>query len=100
MAQAPAASVSAPRPRRRLSLRPLHPAGRIVAHPGARPAGDGAHLLRGGDPREPRSRPPQPSEPGVRPQGEPPRAGAVRTRVITDGVVPSLHVDYKKTRIK
>ena len=23
-----------------------------------------------------------------------------RTRVITDGVVPSLHVDYKKTRIK
>jgi DNA-binding PadR family transcriptional regulator len=26
--------------------------------------------------------------------------GRFRTRVITDGVVPSLHVDYKKTRIK
>ena len=23
-----------------------------------------------------------------------------RTRVITDGVIPSLHVDYKKSRIK
>ena len=26
--------------------------------------------------------------------------GQFRTRVITDGVAPSLHVDYKKTRIK
>jgi hypothetical protein len=26
--------------------------------------------------------------------------GRFRTRVITDGVVPSLHVDYKKTKIK
>jgi hypothetical protein len=26
--------------------------------------------------------------------------GKFRTRVITDGVVPSLHVDYKNTRIK
>src|SRR5206468_4515338 len=26
--------------------------------------------------------------------------GRFRTRVITDGVVPSLHVDYKSTRIK
>ena len=26
--------------------------------------------------------------------------GRFRTRVITDGVVPSLHVDYKNTRIK
>ena len=26
--------------------------------------------------------------------------GLFRTRVITDGVVPSLHVDYKGTRIK
>jgi hypothetical protein len=26
--------------------------------------------------------------------------GRFRTRIITDGVVPSLHVDYKKTRIK
>jgi hypothetical protein len=26
--------------------------------------------------------------------------GRFRTRIITDGVVPSLHVDYKTTRIK
>ena len=26
--------------------------------------------------------------------------GRFRTRVITDGVVPSLHIDYKKSRIK
>ena len=26
--------------------------------------------------------------------------GRFRTRVITDGVLPSLHVDYKNTRIK
>jgi hypothetical protein len=38
--------------RRRLSLPALHPAGRVLAHPGARPAGDGARFLRGGDPRE------------------------------------------------
>ena len=55
----------------------FHPAGRVLAHPGARPAGDGAHLLRGGDPREPRYRPPQPSKLGVRPQGEPPHTGAI-----------------------
>ncbi len=28
------------------------------------------------------------------------RPGPFRTRVITDGVVPSLHIDYKGTRIK
>ena len=26
--------------------------------------------------------------------------GPFRTRVITDGVIPSLHIDYKQTRIK
>ncbi|HYR87672.1 MAG TPA: hypothetical protein VE422_26550 [Terriglobia bacterium] len=26
--------------------------------------------------------------------------GPFRTRVITDGVIPSLHIDYKGTRIK
>ncbi len=26
--------------------------------------------------------------------------GPFRTRVITDAVIPSLHVDYKSTRIK
>ena len=45
----------------------LHPAGRVLAHPGARSAGDGTHLLRGGDQGEPRSRPAQSGEPGIRP---------------------------------
>jgi hypothetical protein len=26
--------------------------------------------------------------------------GRFRTRVITDGVTPSLHIDYKRSRIK
>jgi len=28
------------------------------------------------------------------------RPGRFRTRVITDGVVPSLHIDYKRSRIR
>ena len=47
----------AARPRRRLSLPALDPAGRVLADPGARSAGHGPHLLRAGDPREPRYRP-------------------------------------------
>src|SRR6516162_9773464 len=99
MAATPAASVSPTRSRRRLSLPALYPAGRVLADPGARSAGHGAHLLLGGDPREPRYRPPQPGELGVRPQGEPPYAGAIphpchhRRR----GAVAAR---YKQTRIK
>ena len=33
-------------------------------------------------------------------RGRRPTPGRFRTRVITDGVVPSLHVDYKHTKIK
>jgi hypothetical protein len=33
-------------------------------------------------------------------RGKRPTPGRFRTRVITDGVVPSLHVDYKHTKIK
>src|SRR6267143_224907 len=59
-------------PRRRLSLPALDPAGRVLAHPGARPAGDRTRLLRAGHPRESRYRTPDPGQPGVRPQGHPP----------------------------
>ena len=46
-----------------------------------------------------------PCSPSLRPGSHgrgifPQLPGPFRTRVITDGVVPSLHVDYKKTRIK
>jgi hypothetical protein len=84
MAATPAASVSATRSRRQLPLRALHPVGRVLTDPGARPAVTGARFLRGGDPREPGSRPPQPGEPGVRPQGGPPHAGQFGRSVITD----------------
>ena len=33
-------------------------------------------------------------------RGKRPTPGRFRTRVITEGVTPSLHVDYKHTRIK
>jgi|tagenome__1003787_1003787.scaffolds.fasta_scaffold20912120_1 hypothetical protein len=36
----------------------------------------------------------------VRRRGKHPTPGRFRTRVITDGVVPSLHLDYKHTKIK
>src|SRR5207245_4712829 len=36
----------------------------------------------------------------VKQRGRRPTPGRFRTRVITEGVYPSLHVDYKTTRIK
>jgi hypothetical protein len=36
----------------------------------------------------------------LRRRGPRPTPGRFRTRVITDGVVPSLHIDYKNTKIK
>src|SRR5215831_6642462 len=77
VAAAPAASISSPRPRRRLSLPTLDPAGRVLAHPGVGSAGNGSRFLRGSDPREPRYRASHPGEPGVRPQAEPPHAGQI-----------------------
>ena len=68
----------------------------FFAHPGARSAGDGTHLLRGGDPREPRHRSPQPRS-LVFDLRVSRRTPGRRTRVITDGVAPSLHVDYTPT---
>ena len=36
----------------------------------------------------------------IRRTGRHPTPGRFRTRVITDGVIPSLHIDYKNTKIK
>ena len=64
----------------------------------------GPDLLRTGHPRQPRHRPPRPGQSDLRPPTHAPRAtatpGRFRTRVITAGVTPSLHVDYKHTTIK
>jgi hypothetical protein len=37
---------------------------------------------------------------GRQPYGPRATPGRFRTRVLTDGVTPSLHIDYKHTRIK
>ncbi len=54
--------------------------------------------------RQPRHRPPRPGQPGLRRhiigKGRSATPGRFRTRVITDGVIPSLHVDYKNTKVK
>ena len=88
------------RPRAGHPLRHLDAAGRIRAHPGLRPAGGRTGLLRGGDARD-------------LDMGRPDHVQLIfdrrvsrrtptrhRTRVITDGVIPSLHVNYKHSRIK
>ena len=49
----------------------------LTADAGARPARDGARLLRRGDPREFGHRSPEPSESGLRPQGQSSHAGPV-----------------------
>ena len=86
--------------RRRLPLRPIDPPGRVLPDPGAGPAVDRSDVLRGGDPRESGHRPARQGHlifdrRVTRPQRTP---GRFRTRVITDGVTPSLHVDYKRSR--
>ena len=89
---------------RRLPLRAVDPAGGVLPDPDARPPGLRADLLRAGAARQPRHRPPRPDQPGLRPAHHPQRPhatpGRFRTRVITHGVIPSLHVDYKNTKIK
>ena len=103
-----AGSAAAPVHRRgpggRLPLRHLDPAGRVLPDPGAGPAAVRPGVLRGGHPGQPRPRPARPGRAGLRPadhpQGPPPDPGRFRTRVLTDGVTPSLHVDYKHSKIK
>src|SRR6201997_3930866 len=58
MAAALAASLHWRGPQGRLPLRYLDPAGGVLHHPGPRPPAARSPVLRAGDPREPRSRPP------------------------------------------
>ena len=59
----PAAPVQPGRPGRRLPLRHLDPAGRVLPDPDAGQAGVRADVLRAGHPRQPRHRPPRPGRP-------------------------------------
>ena len=82
MAGPAAAPVHPGRPGRRLPLRHLHPAGRVLPDPDARQARVRAGLLRAGHPRQPRHRPPRPGQPDLRPPADaqpapaPPRDGS------------------------
>jgi hypothetical protein len=63
----------------------------------------GPSFLRSRDSREPRSRPPDRVRllfPLRLTRATPPPAFGYRTRVITDGVQPSLHVEYKSSHVK
>ena len=80
------------------SCRPSSP------HPGPGRTGRRADLLRAGHPGQSRHRPPEQvalvfARRLVR-KGRFATPGRFRTRVITNGVVPSLHIDYKHTKIK
>ena len=67
----PAAPVHRGRPGRRLPLRHLHLAGRVLPDPGPGPAGHRAGVLRARHPRQPRHRPPRPDQPDLRPAPDP-----------------------------
>ena len=91
------------------SGRRLHAPARAAAsggqpHAGVCPARAGPPLLRSGDPRESGPRPAGPRRSAL---SAPPHAHArrrpawgYRTRVITDGVEPSLHIEYKSSHVK
>ena len=96
-----AAPVHRPRPSSRLSLRHLDPAGRVLAHPGARPAADaGACSSRTSSARTWTSAALTRSSLIFNTRISRRTPSRFRTRVITEGVTPSLHVDYKHSRIK
>lgn len=76
-----------------------HPGG-ILAHPGARPAGDWPGLLRGSDPRELGHRPPGSGAAHLRSARHQDHAGTIPHARHHPGVTPSLHIDYKWSRIK
>ena len=60
----------------------------------------GRVLLRRGAAREPRHGPSRPCAVDLQPAVNRRTPSRYRTRVITDGVIPSLHLDYKRSRIK
>ena len=69
----PAAPVQSRGSGRRLPLRPVDPAGRVLADPDARRPGVGPGLLRAGHPRQPRHRPPRSGRSDLRPATAPAR---------------------------
>ena len=91
-------------PRGRLRSPARDQSTRSQSHAGLRSAGARAPLLRSRHPRESRPRPTRPraacSFPLRLTRATPPPPFGYRTRVITDGVQPSLHVEYKHSHVK
>ncbi len=75
VAGALAASLHRRRSQGRLSLRRVHPAGRVLADPSSRPPPDGPHLLRGSHPRKPGPGPARPGATDLRPARDQAHAG-------------------------
>jgi len=94
-----AAPLQPRRPGGGLPLRHLHLAGRVLPDPDAGPPDLGQVIRDNLD----AGRPDQVSlifDRGIRRRGRNVTPGRFRTRVITEGVTPSLHIDYKHTTIK
>ena len=100
----PALADDGGRPRGRVRPSPRHLPTRSEPHAGLRPPRPGPALLRSGHSRESRPRPARPGRAPLpappHPQATPPPAYGYRTRVITDGVEPSLHVEYEASHVK
>ena len=87
----PAASVWHRGSRRRLPLRHLDPAGRVLANPDAGQTRLGSGLFRAGHPRQPRHRPPRSGCPDLRPAAEASRATRDARTVSHQGDHPRSH---------
>ena len=100
VAPPPAASLHGRPPRRRLSLSALDPPGGIRVDPGPRSPAHRPRLLRRSHARESRPRPARSDAADFQSPRHAADARPFRTRVLTEGVVPSLHVDYKTIAVK
>ncbi len=79
----------------------VHPASGVLPHPGVRPALVRASPVRGDHPRKPRPGATFQGQPDLRAEDHQTHAGdSFHTRVVTQGVIPSLHVGYKSSKIK
>ena len=104
MAGPPVASLQRGGPPGRLPLRHLGPPGRVLLDPDVGSSFLGPGVLRDRHRREPRRGAPRPRVVDLRSRilnrRYRPTPSRFRTRVLTQGVTPSLYVEYKHTRIK
>jgi len=100
MAVITAPSLHCGRHGRRLPISDIDLPGGILADSGAGSPSRRSPVLRDGHPRKPRHRSPRPGAAIFERRIIKTTPGRFRTRVITNGVTPSLHAYYKNTGIK